>query len=266
MVNFNPPPEGIDPKVYNYLYQLAELLNINAQRTVGAAPVQQAPVSAAPMQQTGGTKLDEATYAALKGLIIKTADETTSTQVNPLQQELTKQAKELADSIEGLTKTVGEMSGEYVAKSEFGSYIQQINAEIEANPEAITQYYSFVSALKANIDAVNAGFEDYKTNTEGYIRSGIVYCDGDGRPVLGVAVGQNLTATEVDGKQVVDQNDFRATFTAKKLSFWQDATEVAYVSGNQLYIPGVAKLGGMQLGGKWDISIANGLAFKWIGG
>ena len=42
--------------------------------------------------------------------------------------------------------------------------------------------------------------------------------------------------TDVDGETVVDQNNFRATFTAQRLSFWQDANEVAYVSNNRLYI------------------------------
>ena len=88
-------------------------------------------------------------------------------------------------------------------------------------------------------------------------------------PVLGVAVGQNLTAREValpDGttQTEIDQTAFRATFTAKKLSFWQDDLEIAYVSNNQLYITGITveKI----ISGKWEVSTNNGMAFKWIGG
>ena len=54
-------------------------------------------------------------------------------------------------------------------------------------------------------------------------------------------------------------------FTASKLSFWQDASEVAYVSNNRLYITNITVLEGVTLG-KWQITTASGLAFRWIGG
>ena len=151
-----------------------------------------------------------------------------------------------------------------MAVSDFGSYMEKLNAYIEANPEAITQYYSFYADLQADINTVSAAFSDYRTGTEGYIRTGIVYYDGE-VPVYGVAVGQNLTTTVTDGEEVVDQNNFRATFTAKKLSFWQDSTEIAYVSNNQLYITNIVVLDSMRLG-KWRMATQNGLAFQWIGG
>ncbi|MDO4810754.1 MAG: hypothetical protein Q3985_02295 [Eubacteriales bacterium] len=181
-------------------------------------------------------------YQTLKSMIVKTADY-------------------VEQSMEQIS---AQLSGEYVAVSDFGSYMEKLNAYIEANPEAITQYYSFASDLQADMNKVDASFSDYKTNTEGYIRTGIVYYDGN-MPVYGVAVGQNLTATEVDGEKVVDQNNFRATFTAKKLSFWQDSTEIAYVSNNQLYITHIVVLDSMRIGG-WHMATQNGLAFQWIGG
>ena len=84
-------------------------------------------------------------------------------------------------------------------------------------------------------------------------------------PVYGVAVGQGLTVTDVDGETVVDQNNFRATFTAQRLSFWQDANEVAYVSNNRLYITNITVLEGMSIG-EWEISSENGLVIRWMGG
>ena len=84
-------------------------------------------------------------------------------------------------------------------------------------------------------------------------------------PVYGVAVGQGLTCREVDGEKVVDQSNFRAVFTATRLSFWQDATEVAYVSNNRLYITSITVLGGIGIG-QWSIGTAeDGLVFRWIG-
>ena len=88
--------------------------------------------------------------------------------------------------------------------------------------------------------------------------------DGD-TPVYGVAVGQNLTTREVDGETVVEQNNFRAVFTARRLGFWQDDTEIAYLSDNRLYITDITVLSGLNVG-SWRMDSTAGLAFQWMGG
>ena len=174
---------------------------------------------------------------------------------------IVKTAKQVTRNMEQLEVRLGE---EYVAASQFGTYVQRLSAYLEANPEALTQYYGFCSDLAANVAAVDAAFSSYRLDTEGYIRTGIVYYDGPS-PVYGVAVGQNLTTTQVDGRQVVEQNNFRAVFTAQKLSFWQDSTEIAYVSNNRLYITNITVLDSITVG-PWRMDSGSGLAFKWIGG
>ena len=224
---------------YSYLFQMSQQLNLalsqleqtNRQSSEDTAK-----------HQTAAKEETQRQYQTLKSMIVKTAN-----RVEQRMEQLT-----------------AELAGEYVAVSDFGSYMEKLNAYIEANPEAITQYYSFYADLQADINKVSAAFSDYRTGTEGYIRTGIVYYDGE-VPVYGVAVGQNLTTTVTDGEEVVDQNNFRATFTAKKLSFWQDSTEIAYVSNNQLYITNIVALDSMRLG-KWRMATQNGLAFQWIGG
>ena len=247
MVTISMPPSNIDPVVYNYLYQLAEFLSL---QTWSNTPYE----SAAAVERKGITdnkSMLETEYDAIRSLIIKTAD-----------------TIKVKESIDGLLKSVKSLSTtlsrDYVAISDFGKYVENLNASISMSPEGIEQYYKFFSELQANLDAVNASFQDYRINTEGYIRTGIVYYD-NGVPVFGVAVGQNLATTEIDGETVVEQKNFRATYTASKLSFWQDSTEVAYVSNNQLYISNITSLGKVTIG-KWDVDPTDGLAFKWIGG
>ena len=54
--------------------------------------------------------------------------------------------------------------------------------------------------------------------------------------------------------------------TQRKLWHRQDATEVAYVSNNRLYITNITVLGGIDVG-QWSMEAAEGgLAFRWIGG
>ena len=222
---------------YSYLFQMAQQLNLTLEAAENSrtAAVQAAGKSRAAQ----GTEQE---YQNLKSLIIKTAD-TVQRRMDQLSARL---------------------EGEYVASSEFGSYVEKLSAYIEAHPDALTQYYSFCSDLQGDVDAVDAAFGSYKAGTEGYIRTGVVYYEG-ALPVYGVAVGQNLTCREVDGETVVEQNDFRATFTASKLSFWQDASEVAYVSNNRLYITNITVLEGMSIG-EWEISSENGLVIRWMGG
>ena len=222
---------------YSYLFQMAQQLNLTLEAAENSrtAAVQAAGKSRAAQ----GTEQE---YQNLKSLIIKTAD-TVQRRMDQLSARL---------------------EGEYVASSEFGSYVEKLSAYIEAHPDALTQYYSFCSDLQGDVDAKETTFGSYKAGTEGYIRTGVVYYEG-ALPVYGVAVGQNLTTTLVDGVETVAQNDFRATFTAKRLSFWQDSTEVAYVSDNRLYIRDITVLDSVTLGG-WKLASENGLAFQWIGG
>ena len=231
---------------YAYLFQMAQQLNLALEQLEQAeSGTVRAAGAASGGGAAGGTKLAAADrqYQKLRSMIVKTAD-----QVRHTREELTARLQE-----------------EYVAVSDFGSYVASLSAYLEANPEAVTQYYSFFSDLKADVEAVDAAFRHYKVGTEGYIRTGIVSYDG-AVPVYGVAVGQDLVCREVDGEQVVEQNNFRAVFTATRLSFWQDATEVAYVSNNRLYITNITVLGGIAIG-DWSVEAAeSGLAFRWIGG
>ena len=230
---------------YAYLFRMAQQLNLALEQLEQAESGTVRAAGAASGGAAGGTKLAAADrqYQKLRSMIVKTAD-----QVRHTREELTARLQE-----------------EYVAVSDFGSYVASLSAYLEANPEAVTQYYSFFSDLKADVEAVDAAFRHYKVDTEGYIRTGIVSYDG-AVPVYGVAVGQDLVCREVDGEQVVEQNNFRAVFTATRLSFWQDATEVAYVSNNRLYITNITVLGGIAIG-DWSVEAAeSGLAFRWIGG
>ena len=290
MVPMPPRPEGElrhqIQQQYAYLFQLAQLLNLseNADGVNGGRGKSPAASDAELRQQ----------YQTTRGMVLKTADdvsrkvtaEVTGPDIRQLKQDteslkdtnddvIFPQIGNLQTSVTEAIKSINQLgvklSSDYVAISDFGSYIEQISAEIEANPAAVTTYYKFFADLKANVDVlsqnlntVGTDFNEYTVKTSGYIRKGIVYYDNS-IPVYGVAVGQNLTATVVDGEEVIDQRDFRATFTAQKLSFWQDEVEVAYISSNQLYINQAVVLREIKLG-NWALNGGGGLTIKWIGG
>ena len=223
---------------YAYLYQMAQQLNValdGMTAASGSAAAANAPYAAA-------APAEKEQYQTLKSLIVRTAKEVRAE----------------------MDKVKLELEGEDVAVSDFGTYLQKLNSTIEADAEGIAQYYRFIADLQTDVEAVSAAFEAYRVDTGGYIRTGIVAYDG-ALPVYGVAVGQDLSVREVDGRQMVEPKHFRALFTAEKLSFWQDAVEVAYVSNNRLYISDITVRSTVALGG-WELSQRSGLAFRWIGG
>lgn len=227
---------------YAYLFQMAQQLNLALDGLAGGGVPSAAGGAGSGSAASGDQPEREQQYRTLKSLILRTARQIRSE----------------------MDKVRLELQGEYVAVSDFGTYLEQLNSTIEADAAAITQYYKFFSDLQGNVEKISAAFERYRVDTEGYIRTGIVYYDG-AVPVYGVAVGQDLITVEVDGEQVVQQKNFRATYTAGKLSFWQDAVEVAYVSNNRLYISNITVLQAVTLG-RWEIGGTDGLSFKWIGG
>lgn len=216
---------------YSYLYRLYEQLNLAAQSE--AAPVQ----SAAPARE-GSSEA-----AQLKSLIVKNA----------------KLVEKQMDTLETV------LTGRYMAKSDFGTYLEELNARIAADPTGISQYYGFLGqmeqALRGAVEEAAGQLQDYRVQTEGYIRTGLVEYRGM-EPVYGVAVGQGLTQGE-DG--AISSARFRSVFTADRLSFWQGDVEVAYLSNNRLYIRDATVLGNIDLAGTWRIDTSRGFAIRWIG-
>lgn len=226
-------------KQYAYLFQLAQMLNRAAEQAEQQPQTQtvQKTMQAAQAQ----------TAAELKSLIVKSAD--------AVRKEM--------DRLET------ELKGSYVAASDFGTYLERISQEIEADPTGLSRYFKFAADIQADVDKVGTDFSAYKTDVEGYIRQGIVGYDGT-VPILGIAIGQNLQTarTGVETEQgVFDEIDKRSNmsvWTTEKLSFYIGGQEAAYFSNGKLTVAQIAtdRIAGA---GKWDVSFTNGVKFKWIG-
>lgn len=169
-----------------------------------------------------------------------------------------------------MDKKVEELKGSYVAVSDFGTYLERISQEIEADPTGLSRYFKFASDIQADVEQVGTDFSTYKTDVQGYIRQGIVGYDGT-VPILGIAIGQNLQTarTGVETEQGVfdeiDKSSNMSVWTTEKLSFYIGGQEAAYFSNGKLTVAQIAtdRIAGA---GKWDVSFTNGVKFKWMGG
>lgn len=169
-----------------------------------------------------------------------------------------------------MDERVESLRSTYVARSDFGTYREDINQRITTNSTKIEQQFAFASEIQANTNRVEVDFAAYKTNVEGYIRQGIVGYDGT-IPIIGIAIGQDIrtTGTSVETEQgVFDEIDKRSNmsvWTTEKLSFYIGGQEAAYFSNGKLTVSQIAtdRITGS---GKWDVSFTNGVKFKWMGG
>ena len=169
-----------------------------------------------------------------------------------------------------MDERVESLSSTYVARSDFGTYREDINQRITTNSTKIEQQFAFAAEIQANTNRVEVDFAAYKTNVEGYIRQGIVGYDGT-IPIIGIAIGQDIrtTGTSVETERgVFDEIDKRSNmsvWTTEKLSFYIGGQEAAYFSNGKLTVAQIAtdRITGS---GKWDVSFTSGVKYKWIGG
>lgn len=251
-------------QMQSYLYQMAGQLQwaFSTLETGATGVVHSAPPKTA---RTGDGAVDNprATFAAIKDLIIKSAD-----------------------IVEAYYDTISaKLDGLYVAQSDFGTFVEETNLQLEGTSTAINQIYSNeqtivtdLQTLAGNTDALSGKVDGLAEQnkemgddmdelyqqtllTNAYIKTGLLYYKDDATPVYGLEIGQT---NSVDGQNIFDKF---ARFTADRLSFFDsNDVEVAYISDYKLYITNAEITGSLRLSGKFKIYYNGGLAFQWIGG
>lgn len=231
--------EGKMSQMQSYMHQLVEQLNWALSTVDNAIGGNTSNVVVT--AQNGSNSEEDAvnTFNSIKALIIKSAD--------------------IVKAYEESMKT--EYNGEYVAVSDFGTYLEKTNVTIEENSNNISETFSKVETITN--DKGEGRLDELETvvnETNGYIHRGWLgtYQNGDlkGQEAFGIAVGETT-----DG---VYKN--YAWFTSKRLSFFDEGfNEVAYISSNRLHITDAIFRGTVQFGG-YKADTSDGLAFTWIGG
>lgn len=282
-------------QIRKYLYQLVEelqfALNDSQSTSDIVSPTQKNSVAAQSSSSINTTNI----FAALKPLIIKSAD--------------------IVDAY--YDKITNKLEGVYVATSDFGTYSEKTAQTIEENSTAIEQTFTNVqtidtdlqgvftnvqevdtklseevSGIKQNIEDTAKGLSESLKDTAGslsesidnvssslssqiaalvkrvdaimtvnaYIKSGLLYYNEEELPVYGLEVGQTNTVNGVETFKKF------ARFTADRLSFYdQNDKEVAYISDYKLYITSVEILYSL-IGGGFILDLSRGWTLKYAGG
>lgn len=280
-----------------FLYQMTEQLNmasIQLDEKVGAVS-SASPSSSSSTKSMAEEKAGE--YNSLKSLILKTADYTKEqitivnnligdtneqiviidgkvTDTNALLTNTSDYTASILDKIRGdvdtntdaITGLSAKISKEFVAVSDYGSWQEAVNHQLSLNADGIQQTLDYYSRLEA-VETSNASFNEYIVATEGNIKIGIVDWEDENKtiPLVGVAIGQDITCREVTVGNVkyaeVNKDKFLATFTSKALKFWQGDQVVAYITNNELYIVNARIIGSLGVGEMFSIRADSSVGF-----
>lgn len=187
-----------------YLCTLTDQLNL-ADWSAGATLREISQAIDADGMTDAERKKELGNFGQLKALIIKTAD----------------YAAANSESF----KT--QLSGNYVAVSDFGKYWQKATMTVDGNEFGIRQLYDYAAGIN----------NDFAVNSQQYVKTGLLYYNG-AVPVYGVGVGNIETTVTKDGETVVDQTKNElVTVTPGRVSFWQGGDEIAYLSAKKLHFP-----------------------------
>lgn len=221
-------PEAKIAQIQSYLIQFTSqlqyaLYSIEQQEKEYAEKIEKK------QKELNPEKEAESTFNSIKSLIIKSAD-----IVDAYSEEINR-----------------ELSGVYVAQSDFGIYSQETSRRIEENSQYTKDVFVNVQEISSSLSEV----ENIVLETNAYIKSGELDTDEEGRPIVGIEVGE--TNDGVFSRY--------ARFTSERLSFFNNnGIEIAYVSGQKLYITEAEITGNLTLG-KYEIDTSDGLIFRWAG-
>lgn len=187
-----------------YLCTLTDQLNL-ADWSAGAVLQEVSRAIDADSLPDAERKTQLGNFGQLKALIIKTAD----------------YAAANSESFQT------QLSGNYVAVSDFGKYWQEATMTVDGNEFGIRQLYDYAAGIN----------NDFAVNSQQYVKTGLLYYNG-AVPVYGVGVGNIETTVTKDGETVVDQTKNElVTVTPGRVSFWQGGDEIAYLSAKKLHFP-----------------------------
>ena len=187
-----------------YLCTLTDQLNL-ADWSAGAVLQEVSRAIDADSLPDAERKTQLGNFGQLKALIIKTAD----------------YAAANSESFQT------QLSGNYVAVSDFGKYWQEATMTIDGNEFGIRQLYDYAAGIN----------NDFTVKSQQYVKTGLLYYNG-AVPVYGVGVGNIETTVTKDGETVVDQTKNElVTVTPGRVSFWQGGDEIAYLSAKKLHFP-----------------------------
>lgn len=149
---------------------------------------------------------------------------------------------------------ISEVESIYAKKRDVDELNENISSRITQTATDIVENFSEdVTKMTEDISTVGENMSEFISSIDVYIRRGELESG-----VYGIEIGRS-------------DSEIKARFTNDRLSFFQGNTEVAYISGNNLYITRAQVLDYLEIGNgtdgyfTFDVT-GNGLEVRWLYG
>jgi len=190
-------------------------------------------------------------------------------QARNLRALITKTADELSGSIEAIET---ELSSDYLARSDFGSYAETIDTRIVQTARETVESYDFRGSLET-VDERLGSLAAAMTELGGEIRRGLITDPDTGEEALGIAVSQNLRFTgavrEVDGLryEVLAPGQTLGLYTSTGWQFWINGAKQGWFDSldGMLHVSQLAAESTLRLGDGWAFTSSGGLGLRCLG-
>ena len=161
----------------------------------------------------------------------------------------------------------------YLAKSDFGSFSERINTQIEQTARGVVESYDYEELIEG---AARSAQEAGRALTElgGQIRRGILEDPETGELHFGIAISEKLSftgETQERGGRVyyrLSPGQTLGLYTSLGWQFWINGVKCGYFSSadSMLHVSNSAIENAMRLGADWTISGRDGFGLRYTGG
>ncbi|MBO4915196.1 MAG: hypothetical protein J5449_08315 [Oscillospiraceae bacterium] len=169
--------------------------------------------------------------------------------------------------------------GYYLAKSEFGTFEESLEARIETSARGVVDSYAYASAIESIQDSIGL-LQEYYTTIEGEIRRGIVLNPDTNQYEIGIVISQAVQFAGVvgdsdpnnpqDGNKYyyVDSGQTFGLYTSTGWQFWIGGVKRGWFSSqdSMLHVSNIVVEDKLQLGANWQITTTGGFGLQYIGG
>ena len=222
----------------DYLVRLSQSLDPAGGSGTAAAAVTSASA------RTQAIREVRETADRLKALILKTAD------------EISTRTDRRVDTLEEL----------YVAKSDYGSYYNQIETQVEQTARSTVESYRYAEAIES--------LDRYLTALYGQIRRGMIEDPETHEVHLGIAISENLSftgRTQTEGGMTyyeLSPGQTLGLYTSAGWQFWINGAKRGWFSSedSMLHVSNIVVEERLQLGSGWESVVSDGFGLRYIGG
>lgn len=170
-------------------------------------------------------------------------------------------------------RQIDNLRSVYLAKSDFGSYSERINTQIEQTARGVVESYDYEELIEG---AARTAREAERALTElgGQIRRGILEDPETGELHFGIAISEKLAFTgqtqQLEGKTYyrLAPGQTLGLYTSLGWQFWINGVKCGWFSSadSMLHVSNSIIENALRLGADWTISSQNGFGLRYTGG